>query len=93
MSNFQIATPMSWGVSTILQYDSVAPCLEPAGAPGDTAYADTGTGVISWTVDQGMYFPCEIDISVVASFSGDGWIQPMVEFEALGIPVDGNGCM
>lgn len=89
-----VAIPEPWGVSSVVQYDGVDGCLDWQSQPSAVSMeASRATGTISWVVDRGLFFPCELDVDVTGQFAGDAWVEPTVVFAATGVAVGGDGCM
>lgn len=89
----QVSVPEPWGLSEIAAYEGTTGCLDGTMQPPGAYFgAVSAGGVISWDLDPGDYYPCELSVDVTASFSQPPpWLPASVAMQAVDVPVDG-GC-
>jgi len=90
---FSVVAPEPWGVNAIEASEGSVDCLNgDLQSPGPGVYAIMASGSVSWDLEPGNYYPCELSLDVTADFNqAPPWLEPSVSMQAVDIKVDG-GC-
>jgi len=86
--------PDGWGVSHAMITNHAADCDDWQAPPlGDQLSADGGNGALSWQVPPGLYYPCELSLDLVLTFtSALPWVSPVEPMVADAVTIEGDGC-
>ena len=94
MGNIGVSAPSPWGVTNIQASDSSTDCLDwMSPMAGNQAQLTMASGQVLWMLPGGvMLYPCELDVSIDATFSGvSGGLMQNELISAGNVFVDG-GC-
>ncbi|MBW2522953.1 MAG: hypothetical protein JRI23_02195 [Deltaproteobacteria bacterium] len=94
MPGFVFTMPDGWGVSRASVSNRASDCADWDTQPtGEVVEATGGSGSIAWSVPQGMYYPCELDIDADLAFATTSpWVPASEALLATFLPIDG-GCL
>ncbi len=90
---FAFTAPATWGVDGAWISAKASDC--EAGfpnSPTDPQPASNGAGSISWDVQPGMGYPCEVSFQAKLQFPGaPAWVHPVEVADAKGVKLE-KGC-
>ena len=69
-----VATPKEWGVEDISRSPGAKRC-GPGKQPPAAEQADDAKGDVSWTPPSGTFYPCTVDVHVVAVFADSPTVE------------------